>query len=780
MSLLLHWLRWDLRRFRWLLLAWTVLLAGFVCYLGWLHLNLLTIDPRILKYNEAAGAVLGIVEFFLLLRILSTDPAAGVRPFWKTRPPTGFAVAGAKAAIVIIFFLALPMLLQWIMYQWCDLGEPGPRWSGKTWPWMLWWTQCLAVGALLLAAAAAGGAGEVLGRLAGGIFAFVAASMIAISWDRAIPRPPYYRGAYTSTFESGVLHAGNISLWLAAALAAFLLSRRTRAPARLIASAPFVIPPLALLSAALLASPSLRYQAPALPALEHQASLDLRIGEPAFGDGVNVNFWDADQSKFVAIQLRLRLEGLPPDRLAHAEWTDLKLMFDDGREIPIPAERLQQGRFREPGHTRLTVAPFVLPADDLAPYSLQPCRAAGTLRVTLEQKRTGNLEKQPGAELAGSGCLVRLQHLNDLDSPTIPHGLFDLSASSREATELLQASFFLLDPAEEECRLYLSGNGVSDSRGYFMERFRRDWSLHEDNIRQPVARARAQRAAAAGRLSQWRLMASWYERVGTTDIPVTLHHVFIPRMPSDSRRAEDILPDFRVTPEMSAMEAERIIRFALKLPSLTAVIPNNQVVISRPGPNHPFLGAFAAFLSNIPASRLPALLSIAEHDRPSDGSMEPPWGPVFRKHIADQLDADAARALEQSHPKAFHYLASEMAARGWIPQERARQTSTQRLSDADLFSEWKSPQGKYAAAYFLRPEPLVEALRRGLPWAPGELAELANLVPGEITPSDLMPAVSKFSDCPADPAAAIPWLQQNAARLTWDAGAKRWVLPSTP
>src|SRR6478736_5620086 len=83
-KLFLHWLCWDLRRFRVPLLIWVGSVALFIGWLIWLHLNQLTLPARLPEANEPIGAILGILEFFLVLYILTTDPAEGTRPFWKT------------------------------------------------------------------------------------------------------------------------------------------------------------------------------------------------------------------------------------------------------------------------------------------------------------------------------------------------------------------------------------------------------------------------------------------------------------------------------------------------------------------------------------------------------------------------------------------------------------------------------------------------------------------------------------------------------------------------
>ena len=60
MKLFLHWLRWDLRRFRLLLLVWMLLVLGYAAFLGWLHLDILTIDPEWLEWSKPIAVVLSV------------------------------------------------------------------------------------------------------------------------------------------------------------------------------------------------------------------------------------------------------------------------------------------------------------------------------------------------------------------------------------------------------------------------------------------------------------------------------------------------------------------------------------------------------------------------------------------------------------------------------------------------------------------------------------------------------------------------------------------------
>lgn len=155
MKLLLHWLRWDLCRFRWMLAAWTLLVLGYAAFLGWLHAGILTIDPDWMAWSGPIALLLGATELLMLFHLFSTDPAGGVDPFWKTRPPTGFAVAGSKLVLALGFFVVLPMVAWLTMESLCvKHGAVTHEWeAGVSWTRFLWLVQTLVVSVLALGAA---------------------------------------------------------------------------------------------------------------------------------------------------------------------------------------------------------------------------------------------------------------------------------------------------------------------------------------------------------------------------------------------------------------------------------------------------------------------------------------------------------------------------------------------------------------------------------------------------------------------------------------------------
>ena len=67
MKLFLHWLLWDLRRFRTMLLVWTLLLLGYAGFLAWLQSTILTVDRGFLQFSLPAVAGLILVAGPMLL-----------------------------------------------------------------------------------------------------------------------------------------------------------------------------------------------------------------------------------------------------------------------------------------------------------------------------------------------------------------------------------------------------------------------------------------------------------------------------------------------------------------------------------------------------------------------------------------------------------------------------------------------------------------------------------------------------------------------------------------
>ena len=780
MKLLLHWLLWDLRRFRWPLLAWTALVTGFVCYLGWLHRNILTIPSGLLSYNEGIAAVLGIIEFFLLLHILTTDPAAGVHPFWKTRPPSGFALAGAKAVLVLLFFLALPMLAHWTMRRVCGLDGDGHTWSGHSWAWMLWWTECHAISVLVLVASGARSAGHALGRLAAGagvLFIPVLISMI-LGWEAESAAARWMHEAFRS-IHNGIFSLRPVTAWLFAGLTVFLFIRRTRTPSRPGNAAPLYLPAAALIAGAWLAEDDqLRHRAPALAALAAlpaEIVSTLKIGEPLLRGGIII-----DTSEYVdniasptapgsGFSLYLHLAGLPPDCVATSRWQDLRLIHPDGQTLIATEETLQfHGMpMMDHGDGILRVGGIRFPGQSLSPFSRAVCRAKGTLRVMVLRRQSAAIPIEAGQRIRQASDTVLLRDTTGILNPVPDQELFDLAVENRG--QYSTTGFWLQHIREPEKRLGLAGNGWSSTSGYFMHYRRNDQTLSLAGDASPLAQAYVRRAVEQNTLSDWRLHAAWLDPVGTADVPVVLEDLFIPRQPGDERKAEDIVAALSITPEMSVADVTRTVKFALALPEISR-LPNSKIQ-----KNSPLIKAIGGLLDTVPRAHLPVLLNLAGEELPGwNANQAPSFDPVFRQHLAALMEAPDVTALRGSRPQLFRSLRFELALRKLIPDKEAHDPDWEEMAGDQLLAVWK--REKYYLNDGLKEMLLTRALRRGLPWAWQETAEFADLLPNAVT-TELSKAFSKISDCPAEPKSAISWIKQNAARLTWDAAAKRWVLP---
>jgi len=112
MNLTLHWLRRDLRRHAPALALWALLVALFTWARIWFrtHPHVFIGDRDL--WLSVPAVMLGFTEVFLLLQVMYDDPARGAQGFWKTRPPSGLSVFGAKAVIFVLVSLVIPLVAE--------------------------------------------------------------------------------------------------------------------------------------------------------------------------------------------------------------------------------------------------------------------------------------------------------------------------------------------------------------------------------------------------------------------------------------------------------------------------------------------------------------------------------------------------------------------------------------------------------------------------------------------------------------------------------------------
>jgi hypothetical protein len=109
MNLALHWLRRDLRRHALPLFAWLLLVAAFTAARLWFRQQADMLPGDLEMQLDVPATALGFAEVCLLLRVLLDDPARGTGAFWKTRPPSGASVFAAKAVLIVLVSLAVPL-----------------------------------------------------------------------------------------------------------------------------------------------------------------------------------------------------------------------------------------------------------------------------------------------------------------------------------------------------------------------------------------------------------------------------------------------------------------------------------------------------------------------------------------------------------------------------------------------------------------------------------------------------------------------------------------------
>ena len=129
MNLIWHIIRKDLVRFRLVLLAWVLLLAGKSLFaavisgvfgqpsLYWLKLCELP-NPLFWVVFAAPGAI----AYFLVAALVFEDAPAGRDPFWVTRPISGTQLLAAKFLFAVLMFVVGPLLAVLPWWLACGFG----------------------------------------------------------------------------------------------------------------------------------------------------------------------------------------------------------------------------------------------------------------------------------------------------------------------------------------------------------------------------------------------------------------------------------------------------------------------------------------------------------------------------------------------------------------------------------------------------------------------------------------------------------------------------------
>ena len=247
MKLFLHWLCWDLRRFRTLLLAWTLLVAGYAVLIAWLNLQYGRWDITLTEAIWYLTTVVIIVEVLALLHVLTADPVVGTDAFWKTRPAPGLPVAAAKIGIALTAFVLLPLALHAWAVPTGRLGA-SPGWQIHE------GLQFRLLGLVALGAAAVKTTAGATVRILTGLGIGIVLSLVCRSFLGL--------ASLKSAVGGGLFSYSIVScLWFVAGTGLFLSARRSHHPAAWIRWSVWIAPSLLILLGTMIGPFSQRYAA---------------------------------------------------------------------------------------------------------------------------------------------------------------------------------------------------------------------------------------------------------------------------------------------------------------------------------------------------------------------------------------------------------------------------------------------------------------------------------------------------------------------------------------
>ena len=247
MKLFLHWLCWDLRRFRILLLGWTILVVGYAVLIWWLNPENVRWDPDLARTVWFLTTGIVIFEVFGMLHVMTADPVVGTDVFWKTRPAPGLPVAAAKIAIALTAFVLLPLGLIALAFPVGRLGA-SPGWQ------VLEGFQLRLLGLVALGAAAVKTTAGATVRILTGLGLALVLSLVC---PPLLGLPSVKSAAGGSLTEYSIVSC----LWLVAGTGLFLSARRSHHAAPWVRWSVWVAPSLLILLGTLIGPLAQRYEA---------------------------------------------------------------------------------------------------------------------------------------------------------------------------------------------------------------------------------------------------------------------------------------------------------------------------------------------------------------------------------------------------------------------------------------------------------------------------------------------------------------------------------------
>ncbi|MES2705692.1 MAG: hypothetical protein V4726_03725 [Verrucomicrobiota bacterium] len=662
MKLFLHWLRYDLRRFRLMLGAWTLLVAAYAGFLGWLHVNILTVGWQVLDWSKPMAITLGLLELGFLFALFNSDPAEGPRHFWKTRPPSGRAVAGVKLLIAVGFFVAMPLLAWGLVSTFCVIPGYVVTKSpvGLSWTGFLFWSQSLTISAFALAAACAGsgtalslrllvpvGTVILMACLTGGILDYFADfSRLGVLLER------WFRRGLGSLFMAGA----------ALAVCSFFLLRARRRPLPVNAGLHFLI----LIPAALILIAALIHQKPvihtrdeSLPSAALSIAENIRIAEPPWPvshfRGWAYYFLDGRPRvpeflefpgvghHYLEFYTTLKINGLPPDTLVSARWLSLRLTASGGAFLDADAQLSmpppdKDHEFSAAEAAELRPCPAVFPKKQNPFPAVARCTATGTLRLILHTPQS-----QAFPFLDGRLHSTRIGLLRQQAMP--PRRYRTAGKVPQEGLTFLD--FAVLDPGwappttfsaeseKEKISLPLDFRQGEYDTGFLVSHRRAQGSVWLP----PAGRAEEldnfqRRLSWTASATDWRLDLKWHEPASVVDIPVVLHDIIPWTGHRGNRALLEALSTVHPAENPSASKVRSDLRYALGLVSKLSLPEVRDQALSKDGGRA--LPLWKAILAEVPHGQLPVLLEFCE-DEPNGPFSKLRLSEILRQRIGELL-----------------------------------------------------------------------------------------------------------------------------------------------
>ncbi|HEY0284650.1 MAG TPA: hypothetical protein VGC23_04625 [Vicinamibacterales bacterium] len=232
MSLILHLVRWDMRRFRIVLPLWLLIVAASAALEGaWPAMAVAMAAHQTVGIGGnllALAEVLFSVVFIAL--VVQEHPLVGTTAFWMTRPIPPRALLASKALLLVAAVIVAPVFAEVVLM--IVYGVPVSQIAAVAAQSLLFWA--LWLGIVMILAALTPNMAKLALVIGGGILAIVVSIVItvAILLDRMIDEPPLSGGGATNDPTSDVVRTIVV---LAAAVILLVVQYRTRARARAVA-----------------------------------------------------------------------------------------------------------------------------------------------------------------------------------------------------------------------------------------------------------------------------------------------------------------------------------------------------------------------------------------------------------------------------------------------------------------------------------------------------------------------------------------------------------------